>query len=97
MRYSPKSGLSPTEWYRSTGGLQWRLHVLSAIAEVLARLHGKGLAYGDPSPANLLVPPAPVDEPNVFLIDADNLRAFAKAGSHFIFTPGYGEIGRAHV
>jgi serine/threonine protein kinase len=64
--------------------------VLSAVAEVLARLHGKGLAYGDPSPANLLIPPNPVDEPNVFLIDADNLRAFAQAGSHYIFTPGYG-------
>ena len=90
MRDSSKGGLSPVEWYRTTGGLQWRLHVLSAVAEVFARLHGKGLAYGDPSPANLLIPPSPIDEPNVFLIDADNLRAFAQAGSHFIFTPGYG-------
>lgn len=90
MRYSAKCGLSTTEWYRTTGGLRWRLHVLSSVAEVLARLHGKGLAYGDPSPANLLVPPSPADEPKVFFIDADNLCAFAQAGSHFIFTPGYG-------
>jgi DNA-binding helix-hairpin-helix protein with protein kinase domain len=90
MRYSAKEGLSPTEWYRTTGGLRWRLHVLSSVAEVLARLHGKGLAYGDPSPANLLIPLSSVDEPNVFLIDADNLRSFSQTGSHFIFTPGYG-------
>jgi len=90
MKYSPKTGCSPTEWYQKSGGLRWRLHVLSALSEVLARLHGKGLAYGDPSPANLLVPQNETDLPHVFLIDADNLRAFAHAGSHFIFTPGYG-------
>lgn len=90
MRYSSKDGLSPIEWYRNTGGLRWRLNVLSVVAEVLARLHGKGLAYGDPSPANILIPLVSADEPNVFLIDADNLRSFAQAGSHFIFTPGYG-------
>jgi len=90
MKYSQKTGCSPTEWYQKTGGLRWRLHVLSALSEVLARLHGKGLAYGDPSPANLLIPQTETDLPSVFLIDADNLRAFAQAGSHFIFTPGYG-------
>lgn len=90
MRYPAKAGSSPTEWYRVTGGLRWRLQVLSALSEVFARLHGKGLAYGDPSPANLLVPQTPADNTNVFLIDADNLRAFAQAGSQFLFTPGYG-------
>lgn len=90
MRYSAKAGEPPSEWYRKTGGLRWRLQVLSALSEVFARLHGKGLAYGDPSPANLLVPQTPADHPNVFLIDADNLRAFAQPGSQFLFTPGYG-------
>jgi DNA-binding helix-hairpin-helix protein with protein kinase domain len=90
MKYSPRTGCSPTEWYQKTGGLRWRLKVLSSLSEVLARLHSKGLAYGDPSPANLLVPKTEADSPNVFLIDADNLRAFAHAGSQFIFTPGYG-------
>jgi DNA-binding helix-hairpin-helix protein with protein kinase domain len=90
MKYPSKASCSPTEWYRETGGLRWRLQVLSALSEVLARLHGMGFAYGDPSPANLLVPQATTEQPNVFLIDADNLRSFASAGAHFIFTPGYG-------
>lgn len=86
----PPAQVSPSLWYKETGGLRWRLRILSAVAEVLARLHGKGLAYGDPSPANLLVPEKPCAEPNVFLIDSDNIRSNSQGDHRFLYTPGYG-------
>jgi DNA-binding helix-hairpin-helix protein with protein kinase domain len=81
---------STTEWFVETGGLRWRLRVLAAHAELLARLHGKGLAYGDPSPENLMIPGNSEDAAKAFLIDADNLRPASSVGDHFLYTPGFG-------
>lgn len=54
--------------------------VVSAIAEVLARLHAKGLVHGDLSLDNILAYRLPTGETGVYLLDA---------GTHFLRTrPG---------
>lgn len=85
----PSTSRSVSQWYVATGGLQRRLRCLGAAANVFARLHGRGLAYGDPSPANILV--TPIEEtPSAFLIDADNLHTSGAAARAAIYTPCYG-------
>jgi len=88
---SPPKGQAPTvDWYLQTGGLQRRLLVLGRTANVLSRLHGKGLAYSDPSPANIFVS-SDVDFAEVWFIDTDNLRYESTPGSNAgVYTPGYG-------
>jgi serine/threonine protein kinase len=61
---------------------------LAKLAEVLAQLHGRAIAYGDPSPNNVLVSEA-VDHAEVFLIDSDNLTVTSNPG-HGVYTPFYG-------
>ena len=77
------------EWYVATGGMRRRLQVLTRFARTLAQIHGMGLAYGDPSPGNVLVSAAS-DGEQVFLIDCDNLRARSHPHELVLFTPGYG-------
>lgn len=43
------------EGFLRTGGLHRRLRLLAKLARTLAKLHGRGLAYGDLSPANIFV------------------------------------------
>ena len=88
---APPRGQAPTvEWYLQSGGIRRRLRVLARAAHVLAQLHGRGLAYSDPSPANIFVS----DEDafaEVRFIDTDNLRYESTPGSSAgVFTPGYG-------
>lgn len=89
--FSPPKGESAgVEWYLRTGGLRRRLRVLARAAQTLARLHGKGLAYSDPSPANIFISEAP-DFAEVWFIDTDNLRYESSPGSLAgVFTRGYG-------
>ena len=88
---APPRGQPPTvEWYLRTGGLRRRLLVLARAAHVLARLHGKGLAYSDPSPDNIFVSDDHAFA-EVWFIDTDNLRYESDPGSSAgIYTPGYG-------
>lgn len=88
---SPAKGEAPsTAWYLGTGGLRRRLLVLGRTASVLARLHGKGLAYADPSPANIFVSAAS-DFNEVRFIDTDNLRyESAPRSKGGVFTRFYG-------
>lgn len=84
-----QSGDAPSaELYQGFGGLRRRLRVLARAAHVLTLLHAKGLAFGDPSPANIFVSEA-LDCSEVWLIDTDNLQceSIRPAG---MFTPGYG-------
>lgn len=81
--------LSPA-WYTDTGGLRHRLRVLARAAQILAELHGKGLAYSDPSPSNIFASADP-DFGEVRLIDTDNLvYESGPSASRGTYTPGYG-------
>lgn len=99
---SPKKGetTSPA-WYIASGGLRRRLHLLAKAAHTMSCLHGKGLAYSDPSPGNIFV--SAVNSANeVWFIDTDNLRYESdQQTAHNVFTPGYGApelvLGRSGV
>lgn len=88
---APPRGESPgVEWYLRTGGMRRRLLVLARAAHTLAQLHGKGLAYSDPSPANIFISDDPAFA-EVWFIDTDNLRYESSPGSLAgVYTPGYG-------
>lgn len=91
----PLTGLIETareeniEGYLRTGGLRKRMRILASLARTLADLHGRGLAYGDLSPANVFVSRSP-DYSEVWLIDADNIDCVSHDGSQRIYTPDYG-------
>ena len=88
---APPRGQAPTaEWYLQSGDIRRRLRVLARAAHVLAQLHGRGLAYSDPSPANIFVSDDDAFA-EVRFIDADNLRYESAPGSSAgVYTPGYG-------
>lgn len=74
--------------YASTGSTRRRLRVLAKCAAILARLHNAGMVYGDISPNNAFMGEgAP---PDVWLIDADNMRMELPSGGVSFYTPGYG-------
>lgn len=75
--------------YVNTGGLLRRLKMLARLARVLAELHGRGLAYGDLSPANVFVSQS-LEYAEVWLIDADNVASQSHDGQQGVFTPDYG-------
>jgi DNA-binding helix-hairpin-helix protein with protein kinase domain len=75
--------------YVKTGGLLRRLKILARLARVLADLHGRGLAYGDLSPANVFVSQS-LEYAEVWLIDADNVASQSRDGQQGVFTPDYG-------
>lgn len=90
---------NPLAFYRRSGGLRRRLRLLARLADLLARIHARGLAYGDLSPHNIFVPHGPAKtEPT--LIDADNLQYTSRA-DRVIYTPRYGApellLGRSGV
>lgn len=86
----PKGEQPGVEWYTRSGGLRRRLLVLARAAHILAQLHGKGLAYSDPSPDNIFISEDPT-RAEVRFIDSDNLcYQSSPSGKGGIFTPGYG-------
>lgn len=89
--FTPPKGESPgVEWYLRTGGLRHRLLVLARTAYILSQLHGKGLVYSDPSPANIFISEDPSSK-EVWFIDTDNLCYESSPGTHTnVYTPGYG-------
>jgi serine/threonine protein kinase len=74
--------------YARTGSTRRRLFALSQCASILARLHSVGLVYGDISPKNVFIGDG--GSPDVWLIDADNLRLEMSEGGNSVFTPHYG-------
>lgn len=89
LAYAPRDQSSPVAWYLAGGGLRRRLRLLARVADELARLHGRGIVYGDPSPGNILVS-ATAGDTEVRLIDADNLCHASAPGMPALYTPGYG-------
>lgn len=85
----PSDGRSITEWYIKTGGLRGRLQLVRAVFDLFARLHARGLVYGDPSPGNILFAPENGQQ-RIFLIDADNLHLGGHPVAAHVYTPGYG-------
>ncbi|WP_192021478.1 protein kinase domain-containing protein [Shewanella sp. WPAGA9] len=75
--------------YIQTGGLKRRLQILLKVAKTLAKLHSRGYAYGDISPANIFVS-EDSRYSEVWFIDCDNLCVNEREGFTHIYTPGYG-------
>ncbi|WP_062609608.1 protein kinase domain-containing protein [Caballeronia calidae] len=75
--------------FLETGGLSRRLRLLAGLAGTLAELHGRGLAYGDLSPANVFVSRS-IEHSEVWLIDCDNISVLSEACIQSIYTPDYG-------
>jgi serine/threonine protein kinase len=82
--------------YANTGSTRRRLYSLAKCASILARIHCAGLVYGDISPDNVFVGEG--ETPDVWLIDADNMRFELAKGGKTVYTPHYGapEIVRKH-
>ena len=74
--------------YANTGSTKRRLKALSKCASILARLHARGLVYGDISPNNCFM--SQKDSRDVWLIDADNLRFEVEKGGSAVYTPRFG-------
>ena len=72
-----------------SGGVSRRVRLLARLARSLASLHGRGLAYGDLSPANIFVSRSH-EHQEVWLIDCDNICVLSREGEREIHTPGYG-------
>lgn len=88
LAWVPRVDVEPVDdWHRRTGGLRRRLRLLALTAEALSRLHGRAIAYGDVSPANVLVSQG--DREQVWLIDPDNLMVESSAADVLIGTPRY--------
>lgn len=75
--------------YVNTGGLLRRLKILARLSRILSELHGRGLAYGDISPANVFVSQS-LEYAEVWLIDSDNVTSQSREGQRGMFTPDYG-------
>jgi len=75
--------------YAASGGIARRVRLLAKLARILADLHGRGLAYGDLSPANVFVSRS-VEHDEVWLIDSDNISVSTREGARKIWTPQFG-------
>ena len=83
----PDSSKTFLDWWKDTGGLKKRILILQKIAETLAKLHAKGLVYGDFSLTNIFVSEES-NYSNIFFIDSDNITHESKLGTA-VYTPGY--------
>ena len=79
----------PGQWYLATGGFARRLRLIARLADSVARLHGRAIAYQDLSPGNVLVSSC-ADYDEVRLIDVDNLTVRSTVAEPAVYTPGYG-------
>jgi DNA-binding helix-hairpin-helix protein with protein kinase domain len=75
-------------WYMGTGGLKRRLAICAHIAQTIASLHQRGLAYVDLNPNNVMVSDD-LSRTETWLIDADNLTSRATPTSTIIGFPRY--------
>ncbi len=83
-----QNNATDTILYRDTGSFGRRLQILKQLAETLAKLHGRGLAFGDLSPNNIFVSQS-VEHHQVWLIDADNIHSQEQFNQHSFHTKNY--------
>ncbi len=76
------------DWYRNTGGLRRRLAIAANVAQCLAGLHERGLAYVDLNPNNVMVSDD-LTRTETWLIDTDNLTSRSNPKWDIIGFPGY--------
>lgn len=76
------------DWYRNTGGLLRRLAMAANVADCLAALHERGLAYVDLNPNNVMVSDD-ISRQETWLIDTDNLTSRANPQWDILGFPGY--------
>lgn len=65
--------------YQQQGSLRRRVRILCQLARTLNQLHGRGMLYGDLSPANIFVSDDPAHA-ETWLIDCDNISLEAHSG-----------------
>ena len=75
-------------WYGLTGGLRRRLALVARVADTLSALHGRGLAYLDLNPNNVMVS-SDLSRDEAWLIDTDNLTSITQPISKILGFPGY--------
>ena len=85
--------------YLKQGGVKRRLQLLGKLARTLADLHGRGMAFGDLSPANVFISKDPQFS-ELWLIDCDNICVNQRASFDIteklegkvnrVYTPFYG-------
>jgi hypothetical protein len=80
---------NPGEWYQATGGFVRRLRLMARLADSVARLHSRAIAFQDLSPGNVLVSTS-ADHDELRLIDVDNLAVRSTVAEPTVYTPGYG-------
>lgn len=73
------SAEEPAKDYLAQGGLRRRVRILCQLARTLNQLHGRGMLYGDLSPANIFVSDDPAYA-ETWLIDCDNISLEACSG-----------------
>lgn len=81
-------------WYMETGGLSRRLAIAASMAQTLAALHERGLAYVDLNPNNVMVSDD-FSRTETWLIDTDNLTSRAQPEWDVVGFPGYAAPERA--
>ncbi len=75
-------------WYLSTGGLKRRLAIAANMADSIAALHERGLAYVDLNPNNVMVSDDQ-GRTETWLIDTDNLTSRSLPKWDLLGFPGY--------
>lgn len=75
-------------WYLGTGGLKRRLAIAANMADGIAALHERGLAYVDLNPNNVMVSDD-YGRTETWLIDTDNLTSRGDPNGDILGFPGY--------
>lgn len=82
--------------YLDQGGIRRRVMLMAKLARILASLHGRGMAFGDLSPANVFISESS-EYSEVWLIDCDNISVNQRASfdvapgsAPSVYTPFYG-------
>ena len=68
------------DWWKDSGGLRKRLHILCNLSQLLSELHNRGLVYGSLSPNSILISNEDKST-EVFLLNVENITHKSKIGN----------------